>query len=129
MYLLKFAGGLQKKISNEEWGRLDNIWSENPEGKKVVKFKDGTKVLLSTLVEAFPIGDREETAEDKLAKDNTTRIMGYLETSIKKNPSPVKGMWEERIRENFKRINKGLPWLYFDEEDKNLAKNVEEVFQ
>lgn len=121
MYLLKFAGGTTKRVSREQAWQIDEMWSKNPESKKIIKFKDGSRVLLSTLVEILP----EEYSEDNFPtaiKENQERIVGYLGTSLKGKPSKKKEWWLEKIKENIQRIKNGKKWIHYDTEGNKCTK-------
>jgi len=118
MYLLKFAGGLVKKVSDEYAKRIDDWWSDETQKSKLLKFKDGSKVLLSTLVEMLPV-EGQETAEDRIAKNNTARIAGYLASS---KTTDKKDWWIQRMKENQERVTKKLPWIHYDKQGNQITK-------
>jgi len=127
MYLLKFAGGLEKEVSDDYAHKLDDLWDQDPEGKKFLRFKDGTKVLLSTLVEMLPKRNMASVSDTQLVKETTAKIMGYLEASDKGQKSKVKEWWIEKTKENIQRIKDGKKWIHYDKEGNEYTQEQAEL--
>lgn len=114
MYLLIFGDGTRKKVKDEYGEKILNLWEDENNRKKIIKFNDGSRILLSTLVEANPYSNGPR-GDDWNAPDKN-KVMGYLEVSKTNKPSEKKEHWFQIIRENLRRLEKHLPWIYYDKD-------------
>ena len=119
MYLLKFKGGTQVKVSEEIAHKIGELWAKEPESKRVITFKNGTKTQLCNLQEMYPL-----RSQDDYNAPTPERVMGYLQLAASNKPSEKKSWWVERIRENIESMKKGGKWNYYDQDLVSEAKRL-----
>ena len=130
-YLLKFAGGKEIRVDEEDAQKIDALWSKGEKNsKQIVKLPDGSSIRLSTLLALEPIREHRE-ASDLTAVQNMAKIVNYLDTPTKLNyPNARKAMIEAYMKgKNHQRKRMGKPLLSKREmlKELHLNNNLEKI--